>query len=79
MPEPIIRLVRPSDINAVQALDLKCYHYPMPLEMWQEKCKASGKDGEAKVVVCQAASIPIGFCMWIVDKEHDSGMVLRLA
>ena len=53
MAEPVIRLVRPDDMNKLQTLDLKCYQFPMPLKEWQQRLKGSGKKDEARIVVCE--------------------------
>ncbi len=70
--EPIIRLTRPTDINALSSLDLKTYHYPFPLEKWKELVRQSGKPTEARVVVAEAYRRPIGFAMW---QEEDDNLV----
>ncbi len=53
MNEPIVRLTRPSDVNALSTLDLKTYHYPLELKKWKELAAQSGKPPEPKVVVVE--------------------------
>lgn len=78
MTEPVIRLTRPSDINKLQALDLKCYHYPMPLKMWQEYVNGSGKTGQARVVICEVFTTSAGFAMWNIAEDQESAQLLRI-
>ncbi len=78
MSEPLIRLVRPNDMNKLQTLDLKCYPYPLPLSEWQEKLKGSGKEDEARIVICEVFNTAAGFAMWTIDKEHDGSHLVRL-
>lgn len=78
MPEPVIRLVRPDDMNKLQTLDLKCYQFPIPLQEWQERLKGSGKDDEARIVICEVYQTVAGFAMWSVDKDHDGSHLIRL-
>jgi GNAT superfamily N-acetyltransferase len=78
MPEPIIRLTRPTDINALKDLDLKSYHYPLELDQWQERIHGSGKPDESKIVVTEVYNKPVAYAMWNVDKEHNGIHLERL-
>ena len=77
MSEPMIRLTRPNDINTLQTLDLKSYHYPMPLVEWQERVKGSGQDKEARIVICEVMHKPVGFAMWSTG-DMETGHLLRI-
>ena len=34
--EPEVRLTRPTDINTIRDLDIKCYDYPLEMDDWKE-------------------------------------------
>ena len=76
--EHLIRLTRPDDINTLTALDLKTHQYPMPLKEWQTKLSGSGKQDQARIVLCVVAGLPVGFAMWSIDNEHNISHLLRL-
>lgn len=76
-PEPVVRLTRPSDINNVTMMDLKCYDYPMPMKDWQERIQGSGEVGQARIVVVEVKYVPAGFAMWSID-ENQVGLLHRL-
>ena len=67
--EPVIRLTRPSDINTVSSMDLKCYHYPISMEEWKEKIEGTGKQDSARIIVVEIRRQPVGFAMWSIDNE----------
>ena len=75
--EPVVRLTRPSDINNVTMMDLKCYHYPMPMKDWQERIQGSGQVGQARIVVVEVKYNAAGFAMWSID-ENQVGLLHRL-
>ncbi len=77
-PEPIIRLTRPTDISALQTLDLKTYHYPLPLKDWQHYVNGSGKAGEARIIIAEVFRKPVGYCMWTMDKLNNGAHLERL-
>ena len=77
-PEPIIRLTRPTDISALQTLDLKSYHYPMPLDEWQQYVSESGKAGEARIIIVEVFRKPVGYCMWTIDKLNNGAHLERI-
>lgn len=68
--EPVVRLTRPGDINSVTAIDLKCYHYPLPMKEWQALINGSGKQGQARIVVTEVYRASAGFAMWSVDEDR---------
>jgi GNAT superfamily N-acetyltransferase len=76
--EPVIRLTRPSDINALMALDLKTHHYPLTLDEWQAKVNGSGSANHARVVVCDVVRVSTGFAMWKIDNEHEYCDLMRI-
>ena len=76
--EPIIRLTRPTDISALQTLDLKSYHYPMPLKDWQHYVSGSGKAGEARIILVEVFRKPVGYCMWTIDKLNSGAHLERI-
>lgn len=78
MPEPIIRLTRPTDINALKDLDIKSYHFPLELEDWQARISGSGKPNESMIVVTEVYKKPVAYAMWNVDKEHNGIYLERL-
>lgn len=77
MNEPLIRLTRPGDVNALSTLDLKTYHYPLELETWKELAGQSGKPTEPKVVVVEVARRPVGFALW-QEVDEDVARIIRL-
>ena len=77
MSEPIIRLTRPNDDNSLSELDLKSYHYPLPLERWKELSRLAGKPTEPKVVVVEVVRKPMAFAMW-QEVDSDVTKILRL-
>ena len=77
MSEPLIRLTRPTDINALCDLDLKTYHYPLPMARWKELVGMYGKPTEPRVVVVEIMRKPAGFAMWQVVDE-DVTRIIRL-
>jgi len=78
MSEPIIRLTRPNDINALKDLDLKSYQYPLELDQWQSRVNGSGKPNEPRIVVAEVHRKPVAYAMWSVDKEHNGVHLERL-
>ena len=77
MSEPLIRLTRPTDINALCDLDLKSYHYPLPIARWKELVGMSGKPTEPRVVVVEILRKPAGFAMW-QEVDEDLTRIIRL-
>jgi len=69
--EPVVRLTRPDDINAIKAMDLKCYHYPLPMKSWQALINGSGKKDQARIVMTEVYRKPAGFAMWAADESGD--------
>lgn len=76
--EPVIRLTRPTDINAVTMMDLKCYPYPLEMKQWQELLSGSGKQNHARVVVVEAKGVAVGFAVWSIRQENMVGLLHRL-
>ena len=76
--EPVIRLTRPNDISALQTLDLKSYHYPLPLQEWQSYVGGSGKPGETRIIIVEVFRKPVGYCMWTIDKLNNGAHLDRL-
>lgn len=77
MNEPIVRLTRPSDVNALSTLDLKTYHYPLELKKWKELAGQSGKPTEPKVVVVEIVRKPVGFALW-QELDENVSRIIRL-
>ena len=79
--QPVIRLSRPTDINNLRDLDVKCYDYPLLMEQWKTLVESSGKAGEARCVLVEYQSAigsnkPIGFGVWqLLDGDFH---ILRL-
>ena len=78
MTEPVIRLTRPTDINALKDLDLKSYQYPLDLEEWQSRITGSGKPNESKIIITEVFRKPVAYAMWSVDHEHKGIWLERL-
>jgi GNAT superfamily N-acetyltransferase len=78
MSEPVIRLTRPTDINALKDLDLKTYQYPLELDQWQARINGSGKPDESMIVVTEVYRKPVAYAMWNIDKEHNGVHLERL-
>lgn len=78
MCEPLVRLVRPTDINNLTVMDLKCYHYPMTLEDWKQKIK--DKKTNTQIIIVEFRRHPVGFAMWSVEQLENEyvGKILRL-
>lgn len=80
--QPAIRLSRPTDINNLRDLDVKCYDYPLNMEQWQALISSSGKSEEARCVLVEYQSAigsgnkPIGFGVW--QKNEREFNILRL-
>ena len=80
-PQPVVRLSRPTDINNLRDLDVKCYDYPINMEQWKTLVESSGKAGEARCVLVEYQSAigsnkPIGFGVW---QYHDGDfLILRI-
>ena len=79
--QPVIRLSRPTDINNLRDLDIKCYDYPLNMDQWKTLVESSGKSGEARCVLVEYQSAigsnkPIGFGVW---KFHEGDyLILRV-
>jgi len=78
---PVIRLSRPTDINNLRDLDIKCYDYPLTMDQWQALVSASGKVEEARCVLVElqnpvGSNKPIGFGVW--QKHEGDFLVLRI-
>ena len=78
MSEPTIRLTRPTDINNIVDLDLKCYVYPLCMADWQDLVGTSGQDGSPRVVMVEVLQKPVAFGMWQHDKDKGITTVIRL-
>jgi GNAT superfamily N-acetyltransferase len=76
-PEPVVRLTRPSDNNALADLDLKCYDYPYSNERWKELAGESGKKKKPRVVVLEVLRKPAGYAVWNYLDE-DTAKIIRL-
>lgn len=79
--QPVIRLSRPTDINNLRDLDVKCYDYPLNMEQWQALVQSSGKTDEARCVLVEyqnpiGSNTPIGFGVW--QNEEGKFNILRL-
>jgi len=59
-----IRLSRPTDINVIRDLDIKCYDYPLEMAEWQDLLNSSGKDDCARIVVVEMFKKALGFAVW---------------
>lgn len=77
MKEPIVRLSRPTDINNLVALDLKCYPYPLAMSNWQELLNNSGKAAEPWIVVVEVYRKPVGFALWHEAYEEGGDEKLK--
>jgi len=69
--KPQIRLTRPTDVNMLTSLDLKCYHYPMDLPKWQEYIKEVSKGN--RIVVMEQNRTPVGFAAWEIIEDLNAG------
>lgn len=67
---PVIRLTRPTDINIVVDLDLKCYDYPWAFVEWQQAINDNGKNGKARIVLLEVDKKPAGFAMWQIGLDN---------
>lgn len=79
MSEPLIRLSRPTDINNLTTLDLKCYPYPLKLEEWQKLVNQSGQRDVPRIVMIEVMRQAVGFAMWNYDWEKKVTNLIRLA
>jgi len=62
--EPEVRLTRPTDINTIRDLDIKCYDYPLEMDDWKELLNNSGKENKSRVVIVEGHRKSLGFGVW---------------
>lgn len=74
---PLLRLSRPSDLADLKALDIKCYHYPITNDGWQDLLKKSGKVDASSVIIAEYSRQRIGFAVWW-NLDEDSIEIMRL-
>lgn len=77
MNDPLVRLTRPSDINSLFTIDLKCYDYPMTLEEWKVLVGQSGKPTEPRILVAEINRKPVALGMW-QEVDADVSRIIRL-
>jgi predicted GNAT family acetyltransferase len=79
--EPIVRMTRPGDLNDIQNLDVKCYHYPLLMDDW--KVLINGKDEDddgpksekAKVEVVEVHRKKVGYS--VLRRFDDTVMMIE--
>lgn len=76
--EPLVRLTRPDDINVLEALDLKTYHYPLTLKQWQSHVQGSGKKGAARLLLTSVNGLAVAFVMCSINNEKNQVSIDRL-
>ena len=71
-------MTRPTDINKLQALDLKSYHYPLALEEWQKHVVGSGKKDQSRIVIAEVQGLAVAYAMWMLEVDTDRVILQRL-